>query len=242
MSEGKPTYEELLLRVEELEREKQEKALVESFQLPDEDVDIPQSEFSDSEIDLESLINTREIQAIFEDFYSLTNMLSAVVDLKGRVLVAVGWQNICLNFHRINPETAGYCTESDLFLAKNLKSGEYVSYKCKNGLWDVVTPLYVGERHVGNVYTGQFFYEDEIIDEDSFLKQAEMHEFDREAYMQALRKVPRYSRESISKLMSFLIKFTTYISGMGYANMKLEKEVIEREKAEAALREGESLR
>ncbi|MBA3035264.1 MAG: PAS domain S-box protein, partial [Desulfobacterium sp.] len=193
-----------------------------------------------AELDLASIINVEEIQSIMDDFCYLTHMTTAVLDLEGRVIETTGWQDICTKFHRTNPETARNCTESDLFLAKNLKPGEYVDYKCKNGLWDVVTPLYVGNKHLGNIYTGQFFYDDEQIDEEIFIKQAEMYGFDKVSYLQALRRVPRYSRKTVKHLMHFLVKFTTYVSGISLLNTKLEKEIQERRLAEKAHQESES--
>ena len=137
------------------------------------------------------------------------------------------------------PQTAQNCTESDLYLAKNLKSGEYVAYKCKNGLWDVVTPLYVGKKHMGNIYTGQFFYDDDQIDEETFVKQAGMYGFDKDAYWDAFRRIPRYSKETIDHLMSFLVKFTACISKIGFANDQLKKELRERQRSEIALQKSE---
>ncbi len=193
--------------------------------------------FQISDIELESIINAEEIQLIMDNFFYLTNMVTAVLDLKGNVIEATGWQDICTQFHRINPKAARNCNKSDLFLAKNIKPGEFVGYKCKNGLWDVVTPLYVGTQHLGNVYTGQFFYDDDEIDEDFFIKQAQTYGFDKESYMEAVRQVPRYSRDTIDHLMGFLVKFTTYISKIGLANIQLKKEIKERKQAEEALKE-----
>lgn len=31
----------------------------------------------------------------------------------------------------------------------HLNTGEYVDYRCKNGLWAVVTPLCIGAKHLG---------------------------------------------------------------------------------------------
>ena len=175
-----------------------------------------------------------------DDFYSLTGMVTAILDNRGQILEASGWQDICTKFHRVNRETASHCTESDLFLANNLKPGEYKDYRCKNGLWDVVTPLFIDNRHTGNIYSGQFFYDDEEIDEEYFIKQAEKYGFEREAYIEALRKVPKFSHETISSLMSFLVKFTTYISKIGFINAKLEKEIQDRKWAEEALKDSET--
>ena len=66
-----------------------------------------------------------------EKISSLTGLATAILDLKGTVLVATGWQDICTKFHRCNCQTAEFCKESDLYLAENVKAGEYVVYKCK---------------------------------------------------------------------------------------------------------------
>ena len=214
----KPTYEELEQRVKELEQEKLEH---------DRMKDVPIQN-----LDLHAVINAEEIQSIMDDFHYLTNMATAVLDLQGNVIEATGWQDICTKFHRINPETARNCTESDLFLARNLKPGEYIEYKCKNGLRDIVTPLHVGAKHLGNIYTGQFFYDDEPVAEDYFIRQAEAYGFDQDSYMDAFRRIPRYSRETITHLMDFLVKFTSYISRISFANIQLEKEIRDRKRAE----------
>lgn len=242
----KPTYEELEKKIQELEQEKLEYNMIKEAIISGDDRpgykigSKVNRQINISELDLASIINIEEIQSIMDDFCYLTNMTTAVLDLEGRVIETTGWQDICTKFHRINPETARNCTESDLFLAKNLKPGEYVDYKCKNGLWDVVTPLYVGNKHLGNIYTGQFFYDDEQIDEGIFIKQAEIYGFDKVSYLQALRRVPRYSRKTVKHLMHFLVKFTTYVSGISLLNTKLEKEIQERRLAEKAHQESES--
>jgi len=192
------------------------------------------------DLDLRSIVNVEEIQAIMDDFYQLTHMATAILDVNGNIIEGTGWQDLCTKFHRSNPAAAKLCTESDLYLASHLKPGEYVDYKCKNGLWDVVTPIYVGPRHLGNIYAGQFFYNDEEVDEGFFAKQAETYGFDRAAYLEAFRRIPRYDRATVKHLMSFLIRLATHISKIGMANILLEKEVRERKQAEAALRKREA--
>jgi len=237
----KPTYEELAKRVKELESEKfqaniKNGPLIKSSEYLSNKLDLQSSpEISSLDVDLESIINAEEIQSIMDDFCYLTNMATAVLDLKGKVIAATGWQDICTKFHRINPKTAHNCTESDLFLAKNLKPGEYIEYKCKNGLWDVVTPLYVGAKHLGNIYTGQFFYDDEKVDEDFFIKQADKYGFDKDSYLESFKRIPRYNRDTIDHLMCFLVKFTTYLSKISLSNRLLEKEIKKRKETENAL-------
>lgn len=192
-----------------------------------------------ADLDLGGFIDIREIQSVMDDFYTLTGMVTAVLDLNGMVLVATGWQDICTMFHRVHSKTAANCTESDLVLANTLKAGEYTDYRCKNGLWDVVTPLYIGDRHIGNIFTGQFFYDDDIIDEEYFLRQAAEYGFDRDAYMESLRKVPRYDRETIHHLMDFLVKFFGVVSRLSYANMLTARESTKCKLAEEGLKKSE---
>jgi len=192
-----------------------------------------------SEQELANIIDNRTIQSMMEDFTRLTGMVTAILDINGNIIEAAGWQDICTRFHRVNKETARFCTESNLYLAKNMKPGEYVMYKCKNNMWDVVTPLYIGDKHIGNIYTGQFFFDDETIDEAVFVAQAEKYGFDREEYLSALRRVPRFSREKINYLMTYLVKFTDFISRLSYSNIKLAKIISDYKLAEIALKQSE---
>ncbi|WP_419657602.1 two component system sensor histidine kinase, hybrid [Desulfosarcina variabilis str. Montpellier] len=236
----KPTYEELLQKVKALEEEKRtwiEDSAVESMDCQSRVIGSVGRHIDSLENDgsLGSIINIEELQAIMDDFHNLTGMVTAILDLKGNVIEATGWQDICTKFHRINPRTAQSCTESDLYLAKNIKPGDYAEYRCKNGLWDVVTPLYIDNKHMGNIYTGQFFYDDDLVDENEFIQQAERYGFDKDAYLDAFHRIPRYSRQAIKHLMQFLVRFTSYISIVSYAKLKLELEIRDRKRAEEAL-------
>jgi PAS domain S-box-containing protein len=183
------------------------------------------------ELSLSDIIDVPMLQALMDDFSALTGMATAVLDIDGKILVATGWSDICTKFHRACAESATACTESDLFLAANVKSGEYVEYHCKNNLWDIVTPLYIGERHVGNIYSGQFFYTDDVVDEELFTAQAERFGYDAEAYLEALRRVPRYERSEIVRLMDFLVRLTNFVSKLSYSNLRLAKTTTELKQA-----------
>jgi PAS domain S-box-containing protein len=189
--------------------------------------------------ELSNILDTPAIQSLMEDFTILTGMAMAILDIQGKVLVATGWQDICTQFHRVHPQAAENCTASDLFLAQNLRPGEYAAYKCQNHLWDVATPLFIGGKHVGNIYTGQFFYDDEPLEEQLFIEQAAKYGFEQEQYLSALRRVPRISRARVKPLMDFLTKFSALVSKLSYSNLKLAKAMSEQRRIEAALRQSE---
>lgn len=176
-----------------------------------------------SENPLAALIDMQSLCSLLNDFSALVGITTAVLDLQGKVLQSAGWQKACTDFHRAIPGSCANCTESDLFLARHLRQGEFVDYKCKNGLWDVVTPVFVGEQHVANLYSGQFFYEEDVIDEDFFVAQAERFGYDKSVYLAAIRKVPRFSREYVRRIMAFMVDLASHLSSLSLANLKLRE-------------------
>ena len=170
-------------------------------------------------LELAEIIDTQAIQSLMDDFYKLVHIPIGINDLKGNVLVGVGWQDICTKFHRVHPEACKHCLESDIKLSAGVLPGEFKLYKCKNNMWDIVTPIMVGDQHVGYVFSGQFFFEDEPLDYELFRSQARKYGFNEEEYITALEKVPRLSREAVDTGMSFLMTFANMISQLSYSNI-----------------------
>ena len=158
-------------------------------------------------LELEDILDIRAIQAIMDDFYKLTNMSAWILDLKGNILVATGWRDICTRFHRTNPETCKNCVESDTQLSKGVAPGTFKIYKCKNNMWDLVTPIIVGGQHVGNLFLGQFLFDDEALDYELFHSQARQYGFNEADYIAALERVPRWSRDTVNTSTGFYSKF-----------------------------------
>jgi PAS domain S-box-containing protein len=153
------------------------------------------------------------------------------------VLVGVGWQDICTRFHRVQPDTCRNCLESDTRLSAGLTQGEYRLYKCRNNLWDMATPIIVAGQHVGNIFTGQFFFKDETVDRELFRAQARKYGFGEEEYLSALDRVPRLSRETVDRGMSFFLKLSDTLSQLGYSNVKLARLLAERDRLNDSLQE-----
>jgi signal transduction histidine kinase/putative methionine-R-sulfoxide reductase with GAF domain len=214
--------EEALRRSEQRVRQK-----LESILSPEGDV---------AELALADLLDVAAVQALMEDFFAIARIPMAVIDLAGEVLVGVGWQDICTRFHRVHPETRRHCLESDTELSAGVPPGEFRSYRCKNGMRDMVTPLVVGGRHVGNVFSGQFFLDDEPPDREAFRAQAVRHGFDERAYLDALEAVPRLTRAEVAAGMSFLTKLADMLSRLGRSNVSLARAVAEREALTSSLR------
>lgn len=191
------------------------------------------------ELDLTDLIDAPAMQKLMEDFYAVAHIPMSILDTVGKVLVGVGWQNICSEFHRVNPETCRFCIESDTELTDGLASGETRLYRCKNNLWDMVTPMVVAGKKVGNIFTGQFFFEDEEIDREDFRAKARKYGFDEEEYLSALDQVPRMSHDTVEKGMTFFVKLADMLSQLGYSNAKLARLLAERDRLAESVRSSE---
>lgn len=192
---------------------------------------ITEAEYDLGPLELSDLINVEELQSILEDFNHITGMLSAILDIKGNILIGVGWQDICTKFHRVNPESAKHCVESDTMLANGARPGEFKAYRCKNNMWDMASPIVIAGRHMGNIYFGQYFYDDEEVDVELFRKQAKQYGYDEEKYLAALEKVPRFSQDMVNTAMRFYTKIAKIISEMSYNNIRLSRVLTERNKA-----------
>jgi len=209
------------------ESEKRVRAKLDSILLPEGDMGL---------LELSDIIDVTAVQKLMDEFFAITNFGSAIVDLKGKVLVATGWQDICTKFHRIHPETCKNCRESDTFLSSGVEPGTFKLYRCKNNMWDMATPIMVGGKHLGNMFLGQFFFEDEVPDYETFRLQAKKYGFPEKDYLDALEHVPRWSREIVNHVMTFYSFFANLISTLSYSNIKLAQTLTERERAEEALR------
>ena len=174
--------------------------------------------------ELAAVLDIPTLQALMDDFHALSGIASAIIDLRGEVLVASGWQDICTRFHRAHPETYRNCLESDIQLSSGVAPGTFKLYRCLNGLWDMATPLMVGGHQVGNLFIGQFWLAEEPLDVERFRAQARRCGFDEAAYLAALERVPRVRRERVQAIMSFYAKFAQLVSELSYSKTLLGQE------------------
>jgi len=202
---------------------------------------ITEPEVDISTLELADIIDVEELQRIMEDTFKVTKVGGAILDVSGKILVSTTMEDICREFHRVHPDTAKNCLESDLALAGGVPVGTFKSYRCKNNMWDMVTPLEIGGKHLGNIYIGQFFFAEEDVDYEVFRKQARQHGFDETAYIAALDRVPRLKRETVDRAMAFYSRLARMISSLSYTTIKLSRKMVQHEQAENALKASHDL-
>jgi len=188
-----------------------------------------------SSFELRDIFDIPAVQSLLDDLCRLTGMPVAIIDLQGEVIAGAGWQEICTKFHRVHCETARNCLESDVELSRGVAPGEIKFYKCKNNMWDVVTPIMMGSQHIGNLFSGQFLLDDDPVDTELFTAQARRYGFDEQQYLSALSRIPRFSREEVNAGMAIYAKLAENLSQLGYSGIKLARAMTETNRANADL-------
>ena len=222
---------ELESRVEERTRElrqseQQVRRKLESILSPEGDL---------GHFELADIMDLDAVQSLAEKLYKLTSLPFFLLDLEGNVLVEAGWQRACKDFHRVHADACKNCRESDGQLSTGVAAGEFKLYKCRNQMWDVVTPIVLGDRHIGNLFSGQFFFDDEETDYELFQQQAKRFGFDEKDYLAALHCVPRLGREQVQTGMAFYAKLTDLLTNLGYSGIKLGRAMAETSSVNAKL-------
>jgi PAS domain S-box len=169
------------------------------------------------------LVNIDLLNNMANNLYKATGIPVGIIDTNGQILVSTGWQDICTKFHRVNPETRKRCYISDQFIEANLTAGKCTQYKCLNNLWDIGVPLIISGEHMVTLFLGQFFYENEVIDTELFRKQALAFGFNENEYMDALMKVPRYSKEKIQNIIDYYIGLVMTLAESGLSRLQYEE-------------------
>jgi len=185
---------------------------------------------------LSDILDADVIQGMMDEFFRICGISMAIIELDGKVLVAVGWQDICTRFHRVHPEASRRCIESDTILSRGVLSGQTKLYKCKNNMWDVAMPINVGGRHVGNLFIGQFMFKDEPVDRDVFIRQGREFGFVEEEYLAALDRVPRWDRTTVDAAIAFFSRFSLLVATLSWNKIQLARDIAVRKQAEADIR------
>ena len=178
------------------------------------------------DLELEELIKAIDLEALefsFNQFHSLTGYPISITDVNGNARIKVGWIKACESFHRATSDSCKNCTESDVYLTQSLAKSEIRIYKCKNNLWEAVTPIYLGEKHVLNLFFGQFFFDDEELDYSVYETQAELYGFDKDTYLSAIKDVRVFSRAEVEAAIKFYVILADIICSTSLSNIKLEK-------------------
>jgi PAS domain S-box-containing protein len=168
---------------------------------------------------LQDLIDIHHFQQLQDMLSEIYPFPSAIIDNDGNILTATAWQEVCTGFHRTNPEAERICIESDRYILDHLdQANPAVTYRCPHGLVDNAMPIVIDGVHYGNFFTGQFFLEEP--DLDFFRLRAEKYGFNEEAYLEAIKKVPLWTKEQLNSYLFFIKGLISIITDSGLAKLK----------------------
>ncbi|SMC92052.1 PocR ligand-binding domain-containing protein [Sporomusa malonica] len=181
------------------------------------------------------LIDIAKLQSLMEAFFKISNIPTGILDDEGNVLVAVGWRDICRQFHRQCPASERVCRESDNCIKDFIgQAGSYTSYTCTNGLIEAAAPVIIAGHHLATIMQGQFFWENPDI--DYFRKQAQRYGFDEKKYLDALDQVPIYSKDKLDSIMKFNIELAAILTELGLKRLQeIELQAKQREESDLQL-------
>lgn len=161
----------------------------------------------------------KQFQSLQDRLNEIYSFPSAIIDNDGNILTATGWQDVCTKFHRMNEQCRTECVKSDRYIMEHLaKADPAVSYRCPHGLIDNATPIIINGKHLGNFFTGQFFFEKP--DLEFFRRQAKEFGFDEAAYLDAVRRVPIWTQGQLNSYLFFIKGLIEVIASIGLNNLK----------------------
>lgn len=187
----------------------------------------------------EDVVSLERIEYLLEDLYRIIKIPIGLVAPDSTNLLNIGWAPICERFHRMHPESARCCRESNRELQAAVCPNQAAAAKCRNGLWDIAMPIMLHNHHLATLFLGQFIYDDEEVNQEFFVQQAQKYDYDLEAYLEALARVPRISRERAETHVDYAAGLVALLAELGYKNLRLAREVQERRTAEHAFLESE---
>jgi diguanylate cyclase (GGDEF)-like protein len=185
---------------------------------------------------LSDLLDRGHVQKLADANYRASGLPMTILDVSDNtIFVRAGWPGMCNQYHRADPRSAARCVESDNYVVDRIPEGESLQYKCNNGLWHIATPITAGGRHRGTLFLTQFFFDDEQIDRDFFVRQADEFGFDVNGYLDALARLPVFSREKVDYILAYYQAMARFMSDLAEKSIqKAAAEALEKAHAELA--------
>jgi PAS domain S-box-containing protein len=185
--------------------------------------------------DIFNLADVQRLQDLFADVHGVA---SVITDTEGKPITQpTNFTRLCENIIRKTEKGCANCYHSDAVIGRYNPAGAVVQTCPCGGLWDAGASITVGGRHIANWLIGQV--RNKKVDEQRMMQYADEIGADKEDFKAALDEVPFMSEERFRKIADLLFVFANEISGKAYNNTQLNRQIAEKEKAIANLRERE---
>ncbi|WP_428034128.1 diguanylate cyclase [Amphritea sp.] len=167
---------------------------------------------------INELLDITRFAELLEGYYQATGIPNGLVGLNGEVLTQAGWTEACNYFHRGNEETNRRCVKSNCTLLEQAQNQKVSYSRCQNGLYDYATPVIIEGNHVATLFMGQLLHE--APDLKHFEQQAEEFNYDKAAYVSAIKQVPVIPKEQIERQLNHLVQVTTVLASSALSSIR----------------------
>lgn len=165
-------------------------------------------------VELKKFFDTNLLEQIMKEWSLATGMATIATDAEGNYITGeVGFTDFCIKYTRGSAEGLRRCVKCDTEC-----SGTYF---CHAGLMDFSIDIKIKDEIVGKIIGGQILPEKP--DEEKFRELAKEFGIDPEAYINALRKIPIRTEESIRASAKLLGDVVNQLVNFEYMKTKNEK-------------------
>jgi len=190
-------------------------------------------------VDLASLFDIDELQAIQDSFSEATGVASLITTPDGIPVTRPGnFCELCQEVIRSTEIGRERCRLSDALVGRYNPDGPNVQPCLSGGLWDAGASITVGGRHIANWLVGQVRCGD--LDEGRMMEYAREIGADPERYREAMKRVPIMTEERFRKIADFLFKLAKELSIKAYRNVQQARFIVDLEKARERQKELQS--
>lgn len=165
-------------------------------------------------VELKGFFDTKLLEQIMKEWSLATGMATIATDAEGNYITGdVGFTDFCIKYTRGSAEGMRRCVKCDTEC-----SGTYF---CHAGLMDFSIDIKVKDEIVGKIIGGQILPEEP--DEEKFRELAKEFGIDPDDYIEALRKIPIRTEESIRASAKLLGDVVNQLVNFEYMKTKNEK-------------------
>jgi ligand-binding sensor protein len=165
------------------------------------------------EYELKEILDLENFKNVLDNFYKITKVPYGILDSKGNIILGIGWQSICVDFHRKNELSEIECKKSDFDAFEKSSKNRYYWHICRNGLIDSFIPIIIKGEKIAFLVLGHFFFEEP--DVESFINRAKKYNYNMDSYIKALKQVPIVKKEELNKYMEYYNSIANMISNYG---------------------------
>ncbi|HEX5338562.1 MAG TPA: diguanylate cyclase [Gallionella sp.] len=164
------------------------------------------------------LVDVPTFARMLDSFFRATGIPNGVVDANGELLCMAAGENACSMFHRVHPETAECCRDSNLAIMHDLRDGRIVGGLCRNGLMDYATPVVIEGQQLATLFLGQVLHAPP--DLDFFRMRAAQFGFDEQAYLESIKAIPVIGSGRAESIMAVMVEMAQMLAASGLARLR----------------------